>query len=214
MTRLLIVFLFTTLTAFSAFVPLKVPFLSLGMPHDLPGAEAVYHLHGIIFGYHVVSAQILLVWLSGAVLGARRGALAMIFYLALGLGGLPIFTDGGGLHYIAAPTFGYLAAFIPAVVIVGYFADTHRFGRLWLGMAYALLVIDGVGLIDEVLVRGQLGHLSGWWYLANSEVLQFLPGQLALLTTTAFLVALWRKLDGSGEPAQQAATTTPAALGG
>lgn len=195
MIRLLFVVLFTCLTAFSAFVAIKVPFLSLGFPKSLPSSETLYQWHGLVFGSHVISAQLLLVWLTGALLGPRRGGLAMLFYLLLGLVGVPIFTNGGGVAYVLQPTFGYLAAFVPAVVVVGSLSDSPRFGRTWRGMFLGLMLIQLPGLFYELLVRGRLLSPASWWHLGKVQVLQFLPGQLVLLTAVAFSVALIRKLD-------------------
>lgn len=47
--------------------------------------------------------QYLFTMLAGILLGGRRGALAVCAYLALGLAGLPIFAQGGGLSYLLQP---------------------------------------------------------------------------------------------------------------
>jgi hypothetical protein len=86
---------------------------------------------------------------------------------------------------------------LPAVLLVGINATTPRFGRIWRGMALGLLAVQGLGLVYEVIVRGQAFSLEGWSTVARNQVLQFLPGQLALLTATAFVVAAWRKLDAA-----------------
>jgi biotin transporter BioY len=197
MTRLLFVLLFTSLTAFSAFVAIKVPFLAIGMPKTLPGAESLYQWHGLIFGSHIISAQLLMVWMSGALLGPRRGGLAMALYLALGLGGLPIFTNGGGFAYVAQPTFGYLLAFLPAVVVTGLHAHDQRFGHTWKGMFMGLVFIQFGGLVYELTVRGLLFQLPSWSELGWGQVLQFLPGQLALMTVVAAFISATRKVDAA-----------------
>lgn len=46
--------------------------------------------------------QYLFTMLAGILLGGRRGALAVCVYLALGLAGLPIFAQGGGLEVPAS----------------------------------------------------------------------------------------------------------------
>lgn len=195
MTRLLFVLLFTSLTAFSAFVAIKVPFMAVGMPRSLPGAESLYAWKGLLFGSHIISAQLLMVWLTGALLGPRRGGLAMALYLALGLGGLPIFTNGGGFGYVTQPTFGYLAAFLPAVVVTGVHACDQHFGRTWLGMFYGLMMIQVCGLLYELANRGLFFQPPSWVELGWGQVLQFLPGQLALMTVVAAVIAAARKLD-------------------
>jgi len=47
-----------------------------------------------------VTAQTLIVLLSGALLGSKKGSLSQLTYLAGGLFGLPWFSRGGGLIYI------------------------------------------------------------------------------------------------------------------
>ena len=67
-----------------------------------------------------ITLQTFGVLLAGAVLGARRGALAVLLYLAVGLAGLPIFAQGvGGVGVLAKPSVGYLLAFPLAAAIVG-----------------------------------------------------------------------------------------------
>jgi len=79
-----------------------------------------------------VTAQTFGVLVVGGALGFRRGMLAAILYLALGLVGLPVYaghasgigTFGsltGGLSL--APTGGYLVGFVAAAAIVGRFAE-------------------------------------------------------------------------------------------
>ena len=55
--------------------------------------------------------QYLFTMLAGLLLGSRRGAVSVAVYVLLGLAGLPIFTEGGGLGYIFKPSFGYLVGF-------------------------------------------------------------------------------------------------------
>src|SRR5690606_40894557 len=59
--------------------------------------------------------QTMAVLLSGAILGAKRGALSQLFYLTLGIIGFPVFAqtpDGAiGFARLLGPTGGYLLAF-------------------------------------------------------------------------------------------------------
>ncbi|MHC4511649.1 MAG: biotin transporter BioY, partial [Planctomycetota bacterium] len=60
------------------------------------------------FGPVPVTGQTFAVLMIGALLGPRRGGLAVLAYLAQGLAGLPVFAFGGGFTEIAGPTGGYL----------------------------------------------------------------------------------------------------------
>src|SRR5207245_4081856 len=71
-----------------------------------------------------ITAQTFAVVLTGALLGSRLGAMAMIAYLLEGASGLPFFAGGtGGLPHLLGPTGGYLIAFPAAAFITGAFAE-------------------------------------------------------------------------------------------
>ncbi|WP_070000084.1 biotin transporter BioY [Cellulosilyticum sp. I15G10I2] len=63
--------------------------------------------------------QFLFTALSGVLLGSKRGMLAQMLYVGIGLAGIPIFTKGGGISYVFQPTFGYLVGFIIGAYIIG-----------------------------------------------------------------------------------------------
>ena len=70
-----------------------------------------------------ITLQTFGVILAGLVLGWRRGGLAALLYLALGLVGLPIFAEGtGGVAVLSKPSVGYLLAFPVAAALAGLFA--------------------------------------------------------------------------------------------
>ena len=49
--------------------------------------------------------QLLFTTMAGLLLGSRLGSAAVWVYIALGLLGLPVFTNGGGPGYVFQPTF-------------------------------------------------------------------------------------------------------------
>jgi len=70
-----------------------------------------------------ITGQTFAVLLSGALLGAKRGALSQIFYLFGGLAGIPWFARGGGTAYLMSPTFGYIIGFVLAAFLVGFLCE-------------------------------------------------------------------------------------------
>jgi biotin transporter BioY len=85
------------------------------------------------------------VLLTGALLGSRLGAMAMIIYLVEGSVGLPFFYGWhGGIGHLLGPTGGYLVAFPAAAFITGAFAENgwdKRFITAVAAMAVGSLVI-------------------------------------------------------------------------
>ena len=92
--------------------------------------------------------QTLFVLLAGLLLGPRWGALSVIAYVAIGLVGIPIFTQGGGPQYVFQPSFGYLLAFIPGAYLTGWLArrGAPTLPRLLLACAAGLAVIYAIGM--------------------------------------------------------------------
>ena len=71
-----------------------------------------------------ITGQTFAVLLTGALLGSRLGAMAMIIYLVEGASGLPFFYGGhGGFSHILGPTGGYLVAFPAAAFVTGAFSE-------------------------------------------------------------------------------------------
>ena len=67
-----------------------------------------------------ITAQSMGIMLCGTVLGAKRGALAVVLFLALTLAGLPLLSGGrGGLGVLASPTVGYIIGFPVAAYVAG-----------------------------------------------------------------------------------------------
>lgn len=92
-----------------------------------------------------ITAQTFAVLLTGALLGSRLGAMAMIIYLAEGAVGLPFFYGGhGGVGHLLGQTGGYLVAFPAAAFITGAFAENgwdKRFLTAVAAMAVGSIVI-------------------------------------------------------------------------
>ena len=101
-----------------------------------------------------LTGQTFAVLLTGALLGSRLGALAMLAYLAEGAAGLPFFRAGaGGVGHLLGPTAGYLLAFPAAAFVTGLLAE-RGWDRRFLTAAAAM------ALGSFVILAG------GWAWLA------------------------------------------------
>ena len=141
-----------------------------------------------------MTLQTLVVLMLGVVLGWRLGAVTVLFYLAQGASGLPVFAGtpekGLGLLYMAGPTGGYLMGFVVAAALTGWLAE-RGFDRSRLGMAAAMVggnaVIYAMGLL-------WLGSFIG--YNAQLIALGMMPFVLGDLVKIALAVAtvplVWR----------------------
>lgn len=139
-----------------------------------------------------ITLQTLGVMLAGSLLGARRGALAVLTFLALVAAGLPLLSGGrGGLAVFAGPSAGYLVGFVLGAFAIGWLVQ-RRLPRypLWWGAVSNLL--GGVAVVYAVgiPVTAAVAQTSGLVATAVAAV-AFLPGDLvkvAIATTVAAAV--------------------------
>lgn len=67
-----------------------------------------------------INLAMLSVFVSGAMLGAKGGAVSQIVYVSLGIIGIPVFANlSAGIGIILGPTGGYIAGYILASFITG-----------------------------------------------------------------------------------------------
>ena len=140
-----------------------------------------------------ITGQTFAVLLTGALLGSRLGAMAMIAYLVEGASGLPFFSGGhGGLLHLMGPTGGYLIAFPAAAYITGAFAE-HGWDRRFLTAAAAMAIGSAIIM------------LSGWaWFSVvmrtspmltlYATVIKFIPGDIIKISLAAAVLPSGWKL--------------------
>lgn len=91
-----------------------------------------------------ITLQTFAVLLAGAVLGARRGFLAVLLYLALGAIGIPVFSGGAaGIAPFMGPSAGYLVAFPFAAALCGFIVE--RLPRQKIATSVPLIFVAGFG---------------------------------------------------------------------
>lgn len=94
--------------------------------------------------------QFLFTTLAGLLLGPRLGAMSVLLYIVVGLIGIPVFAEGGGLGYVFKPSFGYLLGFALGAAIAGYIAEraaSLTVGRLAWSNFLNLLVVYLTGMV-------------------------------------------------------------------
>ena len=138
-----------------------------------------------------ITLQMFAIFLAGAVLGAWRGFLAVLLYLAVGAAGLPIFAGGAsGLAPFAGVTGGYLIAFPFAALIVGFVVEqAHR-----KNMAVTAVVVAIGGVLADLLiwVAGSVGislYADTPFGSTLKAAAAYIPADLAKLAVAAVVAA-------------------------
>jgi biotin transport system substrate-specific component len=142
-----------------------------------------------------ITGQTFVVLLTGALLGSRLGALAMIAYLAEGASGLPFFQTGHfGLFYLMGPTGGYLIAFPAAAYITGAFAE-HGWDRRFLTAAAAMAIGSAIIMLSGWAWFSLLMRTSPMLAL-YATVIKFIPGDIIkILLAAAVLPSGWKLVE-------------------
>ncbi len=154
-------------------------FLTARISVALPGNPVPFTMQS--FGILVV----------GGALGLRRGGIAALLYVLLGVVGLPFFAEGrGGLTVIWGATGGYLVGFVAAAALVGRLAELgwdRRIGGAVGATALGTVVIYAFGVPWLAVVVG----LSAGDAITTG-LLPFLVGDtLKLLAAAVVFPAAW-----------------------
>ncbi|MBQ0984678.1 biotin transporter BioY [Streptomyces sp. F63] len=141
-----------------------------------------------------VTLQTFAVLVTAAALGATRGALGQLLYLAIGAAGLPVFSGAtGGLSTVLGATGGYLLGFVVAGYLVGALAQRGADRRV-AGTLLAYLAGSAAIYALGVPVLAAVTHQSLAWAVLHGLV-PFLVGDvLKAVAASAALPAAWRAM--------------------
>lgn len=158
--------MFTTLIAVGAFIKIPVPVV----PFTL---------------------QFLFTMLAGLLLGGKRGAASVGLYMLLGLAGLPVFAGGGGLWYVANPSFGYIIGFCLAAFVTGKMAERlpeWTTKNLLAANLAGLIIVYAVGMAYYYFVSNYMIHTPiGLWPLFLYCFILAVPGDICLCIAAAVI---------------------------
>ena len=158
-------------------------FAALIAAFGLPGRINLPFAQGV-----PITLQTLGVMLAGAILGARKGFLAVLTFQVLTFAGLPLLAGGRGgpQWFLSSVSAGFLWGWLPGVALVGLLTGwiLPRY-RLWLGIA--VTAAGGMVIIycTGIPVLALKAHLS--LATATHANLAFLPGDAAKVIITALV---------------------------
>ena len=118
----------------------------------------------------------LVLYMTPYILGWQRSAIAALVFILLGMVGVPVFTGfEGGMGKVLGPTGGYIAGYIPLVIITGLAIQFFPKNRMlqFLGMVAATAVLYTMGTIWYMFQSGNPLDVAMKWC-----VLPFIPGDL------------------------------------
>ncbi len=142
------------------------------------------------------TTQVFFLLVTGLVLPPRYSAGAIAAYVLLGLAGLPVFSQGGGLQTVLTYNFGYLLGFILSAFI------TSLLHQKWQKKKWGYIVPAIIGVLAVYVVALPYAALLAALYMAkpmgfaalmNSFFLAFLPLDLVKAAGAALVASQVRK---------------------
>jgi biotin transport system substrate-specific component len=121
----------------------------------------------------------LAVLLAGLVLGSRRGAAALMLYLAEGAAGLPFFAGGAaGAAQLFGPTGGYLLAYPAAAFLAGWLWERapRSFGHAALAALAGELMLFAGGIAGLMVLTRSLPQAAmfGLYPFVFAEIIKIM----------------------------------------
>lgn len=148
--------------------------------------------------YYRYIPQIPVIAFSAAFLGPIFGFIAVLVYIAIGIFVYPVFALGGGIKYILNYNFGYIIAYIPAVLAAAFILKKgFNFKNVFLAAFTVVFVVHLIGVI-YTMIMGMFTHTSNaillGWILAQSGlkiVYDFIFSLVAILLAAGLKKFLW-----------------------
>lgn len=135
-----------------------------------------------------ITAQTLGVMLAGGLLGAKRGGLSLLLFIALIAVGVPLLAGGrGGLGVLLGPGGGYILAWPVAAFVIGYlveknFESLNLFKVMIFNVLGAMIVIYASG-VTYLSFASQLP-----WGATALTALTFIPGDLIKVVIASIII--------------------------
>lgn len=134
-----------------------IALIALGAAATAVSAQLVIPASPVPFTF-----QTMAVLLVGATLGSVRGALSMLLYLAVGVLGVPVFSDARhGIEVVFGATGGFLLGFVAAAAVIGALAErkwSSHFVKMFASYVISTAVIYafGIPVLGAVAFSGDL----------------------------------------------------------
>lgn len=135
-----------------------------------------------------ITLQSLGVMAAGALLGARKGTLAVLTVIAVGLA-LPVLAGGRtSLTALASPTAGFLIGWIPTAAVIGWLT-VKALPRYNVILGTLINLLGGIVVLYAFGIAGMLLRTDLTFWAALSANATFLPGDAVKAVVAAVVAA-------------------------
>lgn len=135
--------------------------------------------------------QFLFTTLAGLLLGSKKALLSVGVYIFIGLCGLPVFTNGGGIGYVLQPTFGYIIGFLIGAYITGKIVENSKsitYKNLLLAGFVGLIIVYVIGMCYYYVISNFfINSPIGVWTLILYCFILSVPGDILIVFLGAYI---------------------------
>lgn len=140
--------------------------LSIPMPYGVP-----------------MTLQTFIITIAGVILGAKKGTIATLIYILIGVVGMPVFSGfTGGIGVILGPTGGFILSFPIMSYLSGKGAETGKLFWIIVFMTLGTIINYIFGMIVFSIATG-----SSMWIAFISCVLPFIPTSVIKIVISSML---------------------------
>lgn len=195
------------LIGFCSFLIVIATFTQLSFFHYILPKEAFFHPikfwteypHAALsVKYYEYIPQVPVIVYIAALLGLKFGLVSVLIYIGLGLTLFPVFALGGGPAYLLQYNFGYILAYIPAVIIVDKcLKSSFSYNNIAKSSLFAVLIIHAVGILYTLLIaiikKEPLGYAFNWIIIQSFAkiIYDFIFSFLAIIFAKLTRKVLW-----------------------
>lgn len=132
-----------------------------------------------------ITAQLLVIFMTGLLLRPKHAVLAVLVWLLLGTVGLPVFSGGrGGFGILAGPTGGFALGYLLAVFLVALISKKCRkeYQKLLILICIGIPALYVVGVTWMKIVAG-----LDWRTAFVTGTLPFVPWDIAKAVAAVFI---------------------------
>ena len=125
--------------------------------------------------------------------------ISVLMYIVLGLAGIPVFSQGGGIGYVLNPTFGYILGFFIMPFISSFFKKIVVYNK-----EFVKNIIISILNMFTVYICGMIYavFILKTFYVMSYDIRQFItlfalifiPGDLLMALITSFLGARLKRI--------------------
>ena len=164
--------------------------ITVGLFAALIGVSA-YIIIPVPFSPVPITAQTLIVMLTGCLLGTVHAGTTLLIFLLLGTIGIPVFSKGqSGFGTLMGPTGGYLIGFFIAAVVISLLTgDKNSFKQyLTANVLGGIFIIYTIGVI-WLSISSDIGIKKAFFVGA----VPFIPGDILKVIFASFLAKKLKK---------------------